>query len=109
MVARASDAENAFKVRLSLRTAPGGKAYAWDTSEEYLFKVMVAFSMRRVPNREATDLSRVDERLLVLQPGIRAVPLQWESQLQDTGPQETFQLHVIPNGENLPEISISTP
>ena len=52
--------------------------------------------------------SRVDKRLLVLQPGIRAVPLRWETQLQDTGPQETFQLHVIPNGENLSEISIST-
>ena len=53
-------------------------------------------------------LSCVDERLLVLQPGIRAVPLRGESQLQDTGPQETSQLHVISNGENLPEISIST-
>ena len=54
-------------------------------------------------------LGRVDERLLVLQPGVRAVPLTWESQLQDTGPQETSQLNVIPNGENLSEISISTP
>ena len=54
------------------------------------------------------DFSRLDERLLVLQPGIRAVPLRWESQLQDTGPQETSQLHVIPNCENLSEISIST-
>ena len=54
-------------------------------------------------------LLRVDERLLVLQPGVSAVPLRWESQLQDTGPQETSQLHVIPNDENLPEISISTP
>ena len=54
-------------------------------------------------------LSLVDERLLVLQPNITAVPLRWESQLQDTGPQETSQLHVISNGENLPEISISTP
>ena len=43
----------------------------------------------------------MDERLLVLQPGIRAVPLSWESQLQDPGPQETSQLHVIPNDENL--------
>ena len=51
---------------------------------------------------------RVDERLLVLQPGIRAVPLRWESQMQDTGPQETSQLHIIPNGKNLSEISIST-
>ena len=45
---------------------------------------------------------------MVLQPGIRAVPLRWESQLQDTGPQDTSQLHVIPNSENLSEISIST-
>ena len=37
----------------------------------------------------------MDERLLVLLPGIRPVPLRWESQLQDTGPQETSQLHVI--------------
>ena len=51
----------------------------------------------------------MDERLLVLQASVRAVPLKWESQLKDTGPQETSQLHVISNGENLPEISISTP
>ena len=53
--------------------------------------------------------SRVEDRLLVLQPGVRAVPLRWESQVQDTGPQETSQLHEISNGENLPEISISVP
>ena len=52
---------------------------------------------------------RVDDRLLMLQPGIRAVPLRLESQVQDTGPQETSHLHVISNGENLSEISISTP
>ena len=52
---------------------------------------------------------RVDDRILVLQPGVRAVPLRWESQVEDVGPQETSQLHVISNGENLPEISISTP
>ncbi|XP_059859164.1 collectrin-like [Delphinus delphis] len=53
------DAKNAFKVRLSLRTALGDKAYAWDTNEDYLFKAMVAFSVRRVPNREATEISHV--------------------------------------------------
>ena len=47
-------------------------------------------------------LSHVDDRLLVLQPGIRAVPLRWESQVQDTGPQETSQLHVISNGKRSP-------
>ena len=59
---------------------------------------------------KALGISRhsMDERLLV-HPGIKAVPLRWESQVQDTGPQETSQLHVIPNGENLPEISISMP
>ena len=54
-------------------------------------------------------LSRVQDRFLVLQPGIRAVPLRWESQVQDIGPQETSELHVISNGKNLPEISISMP
>ena len=53
--------------------------------------------------------SHVDERLLLLQPGIRAVPLRWESQVQDTGSQETSQLHIITNGKKLPEITISTP
>uniref|UniRef100_A0A8C0RKZ5 Collectrin, amino acid transport regulator n=1 Tax=Canis lupus familiaris TaxID=9615 RepID=A0A8C0RKZ5_CANLF len=53
------DAENAFKVRLSIRTALGDKAYVWDTNEEYLFKAMVAFSMRKVPNRETTEISHV--------------------------------------------------
>ena len=54
-------------------------------------------------------LSHLDDRFLVLQPGVRAVPLRDESQVLDTGPQETSQLHIISNGENLPEISISTP
>ncbi|XP_054437064.1 collectrin isoform X2 [Pteronotus mesoamericanus] len=52
-------AENAFKVRLSIKTALGDKAYAWDTNEEYLFKAMVAFSMRKIPKREKTDISHV--------------------------------------------------
>ncbi|XP_036082584.1 collectrin isoform X1 [Rousettus aegyptiacus] len=56
---RQPDAENAFKVRLSIRTALGDKAYAWDANEEYLFKAMVAFSMRKVPNRETTEISHV--------------------------------------------------
>ena len=54
-------------------------------------------------------LNRVEDSVLVLQPGVWAVPLRWESQVQDTGPQETSQLNIISNGENLPETSISTP
>ena len=45
---------------------------------------------------------------MALQPGVRVVPLRWQSQVQDIGPPETTQLH-ISNNENLPEISISTP
>ena len=42
-------------------------------------------------------LSYVDDRLFLLQPGVRAVPLRWESQVQDIGSPETSQLHVISN------------
>lgn len=53
------DAENAFKVRLSIRTALGADAYAWDQDEEYLFKAMVAFSMRKFHNTDKTGISDV--------------------------------------------------
>ena len=53
-------------------------------------------------------LSRVDDRVLVLQLGVRAIPLRWRSQVQHIAPPETCQLHIISNGEYLPEISIST-
>ena len=45
-------------------------------------------------------LSRVADRVLVLQPGVRPVPLRWESQVQDIGPPETSLLHVISNGKS---------
>ena len=47
-------------------------------------------------------LSHVPDRVLVLQPGVRPVPLRWESQVQDIGPPETSQIHVIPNGKSSP-------
>ena len=52
-------------------------------------------------------LSDVADRVLVLGPGARPVPLRWESQVQDIGPPETSQLHVISNGKSSQEISIS--
>ena len=52
-------------------------------------------------------LSYVADRVLVLPPGVRPVPLRHESQVQDTGPPETSRLHIISNGESSPEISIS--
>ncbi|KFR15511.1 Collectrin, partial [Opisthocomus hoazin] len=53
------DAQNAFKVRLSIKTALGDNAYAWDANEEYLFKAMVAFAMRRYSSKSATQISNV--------------------------------------------------
>ena len=47
-------------------------------------------------------LSHVADRVLVLRPGFRPVPLRWESRVQDIGPPETSQLHVISNGKSSP-------
>ena len=47
-------------------------------------------------------LSCVADRVLVLQPGVRPVPLRWESQVQYNGPPETSQLHIISNGKSSP-------
>ena len=47
-------------------------------------------------------LSRVADRVLVLQPSVRPVPLRWESRVQDIGPPETSQLHVTSNSESSP-------
>ena len=47
-------------------------------------------------------LSCVADRVFVLQPGVRLVPLSWENQVQDIGPTETSWLHVISNGKSSP-------
>ena len=47
-------------------------------------------------------LSRVADRVLVLQLGVRPEPLRWESRVQDIGPPETSRHHVILNGESSP-------
>ena len=47
-------------------------------------------------------LSHVTDRVLLLWLGVRTVPLKWESRVQDIGPPETSQLHVISNGESSP-------
>ena len=75
--------------------------------EKYIYTWNCSYRTPTECWQKTSDLPK-GKKLLVLQPGIRAVPLRWESQLQDTGPQETSQLHVIPNSENLPELSIST-
>uniref|UniRef100_F6XES0 Collectrin, amino acid transport regulator n=1 Tax=Monodelphis domestica TaxID=13616 RepID=F6XES0_MONDO len=57
--ANLSGAKDAFKVRLSLKTALGDKAYTWNENEEYLFKAMVAFSIRTFSSREKIEISNV--------------------------------------------------
>ena len=52
-------------------------------------------------------LSWVVDRVLVLWPGVRPVPLRWKSRVQDIGPPDTSQLHVVSNVKALPEVSIS--
>ena len=42
------------------------------------------------------------KRVLVLQPGVRPEPLRWESRVQDTGPPETSQPHVLSISESFP-------
>ena len=49
----------------------------------------------------AEDL-RLLKRVLVLRPGVRPVPLRWESWVQDIGPPETSQLQVISNSKSSP-------
>ncbi|XP_077199282.1 collectrin isoform X2 [Paroedura picta] len=51
--------QNAIKVRLSIKTALGDKAYTWDTSEEFLFKAMMAFAMRKYSSQQTTRISNV--------------------------------------------------
>ncbi|XP_048350609.1 collectrin isoform X2 [Sphaerodactylus townsendi] len=53
------DMQNAVKVRLSIKKALGENAYTWDSSEEYLFKAMVAFAMRRYSIQQTTQISNV--------------------------------------------------
>ena len=52
-------------------------------------------------------LSHVDDRVFMLQPGIRPMPLRWESRVQDISPPENSQLHVISNGETVIQSEVS--
>ena len=54
------------------------------------------------PRRVPCAIHHVADRVLVLRPGVRPEPLRCESRVQDTGPPETSQIHVISNGESSP-------
>ena len=45
-------------------------------------------------------MSCVADRVLVLWLGVRLEPLRWESRVQDIGPPETSQPHVISIGKS---------
>ena len=47
-------------------------------------------------------LSHADDRVLVLWLGVRPEPLRWESRVQDIGPPETSQPHIISDGKSSP-------
>ena len=53
-------------------------------------------------NITSPDTCPVTDRVLVLQPGVRPEPLKWESWVQDIGPSETSQCHIISISESSP-------
>ena len=55
---------------------------------------------REEDSRNLSGESHVADRVSVLWQGVRTVPLRWESRVQDIGPQQTSQLHVISNSES---------
>ena len=64
---------------------------------------MLAEDLRLPKMQETAHVpGHVSDRVLVIQLGVRPEPLSWESQVQDTGPPETSQIHVISNGESSP-------
>ena len=52
------------------------------------------------------------DRVLVLWPSVRPVPLRWKSRVQDIGPPETSWLHVISDDKSSPSnlrLNVKTP
>ncbi|XP_041115056.1 collectrin-like isoform X2 [Polyodon spathula] len=52
------DGQDAYNVRLSIKTALGANAYEWSESEQFLFRATLAFAMRQYTGQETFKLSR---------------------------------------------------
>ena len=72
------------------------------TSAASVLVPTVSHSHPHLCRRPSNTSSHVADKVLVLQPGVRPVPLRWESQVKDTGPSETSWPHIISIGESSP-------
>ena len=73
---------------------------------EKQFRVMIVKLIQDLGNRMEAQIEKIQE---MVNKDLEELKNKQSVIVQDTVPQETSQLHVIPNNENLPEISISTP
>ncbi|XP_041115055.1 collectrin-like isoform X1 [Polyodon spathula] len=53
------DGQDAYNVRLSIKTALGANAYEWSESEQFLFRATLAFAMRQYTGQETFNVSSV--------------------------------------------------